>query len=1345
MVKTGAKALFVGMVAVLLAGVPMAFASNDHISSVAAGTQSPNPVVVGNSATYPISFGVTHGSGSGTDSITLSVLSGMPTGASALFSPNPVSVTATSTLTITTTSSTPVGTYNLVVKAVANTSVTVTSTAVLVVSKNSVTPSVTASNKVYDATNAATISNCSLSGVLLADAGNVTCSATSATFNNVNVGSGKVVSATGIVLGGSAASKYQLSSATATTTANVTTRPITVTAATNTKVYDSTTSAAATPTVTAGTLAGTDTGNFTETYSTTSVGTGKTLTPAGSVNDGNGGNNYSITFANNTTGVITARPITVAADAKSKTYGDADPAFTYHVTSGSLVGSDAFSGSLTRAAGEAAGTYAIQQGSLTLGSNYAITFTGANLTIGKATLTATADNKTIAFGSPDPTFTISYTGFKFTDNASGLATPPTASVTVPHVNSGSYPIVVAGGSDTNYTFNLVNGTLTIGKEDQTITVNTHAPATAVYNSTFTVAATAGSGLTVSYSSTGSCSNTGATFTMTSGSGTCTVHYNQAGNGNFNAAPEVTEAVTAQQRALTVSGVTASNKTYDGTTDATLNTGSAALVGVVSPDHVNFHANGATGTFSDKNVGTGKTVVVSGLSINGPDSGNYTLTQPTTTANITTRPITVTAATNTKIFDGTTSAAASPTITAGSLASGDTGNFTETYDTANVGSGKTLIPAGSVNDGNAGNNYAITFANNTTGAIGPSSAATVTLSGLNQTYDGTPKSATVNTNPSGLATSVTYNGSSTAPTPAGNYSVVATITDPNYSGSATGTLVIASASQTITFNTLADKTLGDADFPVNATSTSGLDVTFTADPSGTCTIVPTNTVHLVGTGTCTITAHQSGSTNFGAAADVARSFTVNSAAPVVAPTSTLSITVSGLQNTDQATLTVTDNTTSTLSAATTTGNATLPFTLNTGDSYSVDATTTAPNYTITNSCGSGTLNANASCTIVFATSTAPAPAATTSTVSIAPSTGLSSGQVSVAYSSGDITASNSANATDTFTWTETGALPSGLVFGSSDTTSTVTGTPNATGTFPFSVTATSNSDNTQSSTVSYTITIDPAPVPPPNPTSTLSIAFAVDNTGGGTATPSDFTIIVTAGNPNPASFLGTLSTTSVTIDANHFFSASVSSSIANYNTLTNGSCTDPSGIIPGGIVNCSITETFVPPAPAPTPTQNPTSEGTIVSVGPLAPAGSGAGTGTGNGGGSVGGGAVLGASTTNPVYQLALLQKQLITLEFKTNQCSLVFSRNLGQGMTDPQVKNLQTVLNYTPLTQVASTGAGSPGNETTHFGNSTKEAVINFQDIFAAEILTPNGFNAGTGYVGPLTRAVLNNLCSQGQ
>ena len=86
--------------------------------------------------------------------------------------------------------------------------------------------------------------------------------------------------------------------------------------------------------------------------------------------------------------------------------------------------------------------------------------------------------------------------------------------------------------------------------------------------------------------------------------------------------------------LTVSGITAANKVYDASTAATLNTSGATLVGVFSGDTVTLNTGSASGTFASQNVGTGITVTVAGLTIVGAQSGNYTLTQPTTAASIT---------------------------------------------------------------------------------------------------------------------------------------------------------------------------------------------------------------------------------------------------------------------------------------------------------------------------------------------------------------------------------------------------------------------------------------------------------------------------------------------------------------------------------------------------------------------------------------------------------------------------------------------------------------------------------------------------------------------------------------
>src|SRR2546428_418996 len=91
-----------------------------------------------------------------------------------------------------------------------------------------------------------------------------------------------------------------------------------------------------------------------------------------------------------------------------------------------------------------------------------------------------------------------------------------------------------------------------------------------------------------------------------------------------------------------------------------------------------------------------------------------------------------------------------------------------------------------------------------------------------------------------------------------------------SSSGANSLTIAKADQTITFGALAARTYGDANFTVSATASSGLAVSFGA--TGTCTIA-TTTVTITGAGSCTITASQAGDTNYTAAPDVPRTFSI----------------------------------------------------------------------------------------------------------------------------------------------------------------------------------------------------------------------------------------------------------------------------------------------------------------------------------------------------------------------------------------------------------------------------------------------------------------------------------------
>ncbi len=119
-------------------------------------------------------------------------------------------------------------------------------------------------------------------------------------------------------------------------------------------------------------------------------------------------------------------------------------------------------------------------------------------------------------------------------------------------------------------------------------------------------------------------------------------------------------------------------------------------------------------------------------------------------------------------------------------------------------------------------------NSATLTVNASTNATITLSNLYQTYDGTPRIVTATTAPSGLSVSITYDGSSTAPTNASTYSVFATVTSPGYQGETSGTLVVSKKPSTITLSNLVQVYDGNPKSPAATTNPSGLAVNFTFD-------------------------------------------------------------------------------------------------------------------------------------------------------------------------------------------------------------------------------------------------------------------------------------------------------------------------------------------------------------------------------------------------------------------------------------------------------------------------------------------------------------------------------------
>ncbi|MGA2348138.1 MAG: choice-of-anchor D domain-containing protein, partial [Candidatus Sulfotelmatobacter sp.] len=136
---------------------------------------------------------------------------------------------------------------------------------------------------------------------------------------------------------------------------------------------------------------------------------------------------------------------------------------------------------------------------------------------------------TFQVGSQSCTGTTDSTGFAGCTMVDNQA-PGAYTVTASYAGNSTY-----GASSTSNSFNIISAL-------QTITFTTNAPASAPTNSSFTVAATASSGLPVTYTSSGECTNVGANYTMSSGAGTCTVIANQSGNADYVAAVTITENV-----------------------------------------------------------------------------------------------------------------------------------------------------------------------------------------------------------------------------------------------------------------------------------------------------------------------------------------------------------------------------------------------------------------------------------------------------------------------------------------------------------------------------------------------------------------------------------------------------------------------------------------------------------------------------------------------------------------------------------------------------------------------------------------------------------------------------------
>jgi hypothetical protein len=172
--------------------------------------------------------------------------------------------------------------------------------------------------------------------------------------------------------------------------------------------------------------------------------------------------NYTLTYAGANLSIVRSGvSITVAADPQTKVYGDSDPELTYEIVSGELVGTDTFSGELTREPGEDVGNYDILQGTLSLGDNYTLDFTGALFTITPRPVTVTADAKTKVSGEADPELTYEITSGELGANGDTFTGALTRD---PGETVGTYAITQGNLSlGDNYDMTFVGSTLEITK------------------------------------------------------------------------------------------------------------------------------------------------------------------------------------------------------------------------------------------------------------------------------------------------------------------------------------------------------------------------------------------------------------------------------------------------------------------------------------------------------------------------------------------------------------------------------------------------------------------------------------------------------------------------------------------------------------------------------------------------------------------------------------------------------------------------------------------------------------------------------------------------------------------
>ncbi|OYU12933.1 MAG: hypothetical protein CFE38_04850 [Comamonadaceae bacterium PBBC1] len=624
-----------------------------------------------------------------------------------------------------------------------------------VVDKKSISLSgITAASKVYDASNAATVSvsGAHFNGQISSDELSVT---STGTFSDKNAAAGKTVTLVN-TLGGADLGNYTITDQ-VTTTADISKKSITLSGITaSNKTYDG--NNVATVSVTSANFGGKVSGDdlsvaSTGTFSDKNAAAGKTVTLVNTLGGADLGN-YAITDQVTTTADISKKAITLSGiTAASKTY-DGNNVAAVSVTNanfGDKVSGDDLSVASTgtfsdkNAATGKTVTLVNTLGGADLG-NYTITdqvSTTADISKKAITLSGiTAASKTYD-GSKAATVSVFDAVFNnmvvgdelkvtstgtFSDKNAATGKTVTLANTFSGADLGNYAITDQASTTADISKKAIslNGITAASKTYDGSNVAAVSVLSAVFKDMVE-----GDELTVA--STGKFDDknvaTGKTVTLVNTLG-------GADLGNYSIADQANTTADISKKAITLSGITAANKTYDGN-----NVAAVSVVGVVFKDMVvgDDLSVASIGTFSDKNVGESKTVTLSNT-LTGADLGNYTITdQSTTTANISKKDLHISGLTAAnKVYDGNTQA---KVVTGAAIFDGlvqddvVTLSATGSFDTRHVGQSKPVVISTTL-DGQDVGNYNITLQSLTTANITPAPLK-IKATAVRKTYDGTP--------------------------------------------------------------------------------------------------------------------------------------------------------------------------------------------------------------------------------------------------------------------------------------------------------------------------------------------------------------------------------------------------------------------------------------------------------------------------------------------------------------------------------------------------------------------------------------------------------------------------------